>query len=865
MATLSMALCKGSSWLNPTKTALECYENVDRPSSVRNTSSSSSAKQISLAHCGSWKREPTKPHNLQLRSQVNAVGHALFAIAGIQQARHSDFGNPTNASRLWKQSHHQREVLHSDYTTEENTLCCQSNTTGSRRLKNLKRNIFYDAGVALHSVLLLKRSLNPNPLPLTIPGSSSTKLKKWELGVGAGEDLPAKYKDDDPLKELPQRRCGILLHPTSLPGAHGIGDLGNGAYKFIDWLKETGCTVWQVLPLVPPGRRGGEDGSPYAGADANCGNTLLISLESLVRDGLLEKADLPAPEPVKRMNSAKVAAAKDPLIMKAAAKLVNTSSGKLKEKLEKFRSDPNISSWLEEAALFAALDQATKAKTWWTWPSHLRDRDPNAMKAARKEHQGFINNFVAAQFLFQRQWQALHKYANDAGIKILGDMPIYVGGHSADVWAHRSLFDLDAKTGAPSSVSGVPPDAFSATGQLWGSPLYNWKEMAKDKYSWWATRLRRAYELYDEFRIDHFRGFAGYWAVPASAQNAITGKWKAGPGKAFFTAMKEAVGKKLDIVAEDLGIITPDVVALRKDLHAPGMAVLQFAYSDNSRNPNLPHNHEPDQVVYPGTHDNDTCIGWWKKATDQEKARVKKYLRFTHEDHVHWEFIRAAMASVAKTAIIPMQDLLGLDNNARMNIPATQAGNWGWRVGEADVFQTLTKEQKRLRKLLCRYNRLTHEFAEQCTAECKDVDSTRKSKREQSPSIGSAIDKSLQTLAAMGKSILGQVAKPDSPKDKDKTKEKEKESKPFEKLKETLREKAEKLKDVAKEKLKDDAEKLKEKPSEKGKDKPGKEKSEERPSEKGKDKPGKEKSKEKPSGKGKDKPGKDEGKDNKKK
>ncbi|KAG0571609.1 hypothetical protein KC19_VG026800 [Ceratodon purpureus] len=895
MSTLSTALCKGSSWLNPTKTGFECYENVERPSSlkVRNTSISS-AKQILLVHCGSWKQEFTKPHNYQLRSQINATSNVLVAITGIQQVRYSEFGKPTTISNIWKQSHHdQPEFLHSNCATEENALCYKSDVQRklkSLSLKNLKRVNFFltrDADVALHSVLSpkdnhtarmipglqpfynswysisdlinLKRSMNHIPLPLTIPGSSNNKLKKWELGVGVGEDLPAKYQENDPSKELPQRRCGILLHPTSLPGPHGIGDLGKDAYKFIEWLKETGCTVWQVLPLVPPGRRGGEDGSPYAGADANCGNTLLISLDCLVHDGLLDKADLPKPVPVKRMNCAKVAAAKDPLIMKAAAKLVSMSSGKLNEELAKFRNDPNISTWLEEAALFAAIDQATKATTWWTWPSHLRDRDPKAMKAARNEHKGFIDNFVAAQFLFQRQWQALHKYANDAGIRILGDMPFYVGGHSADVWAHRSLFELDPKSGAPTQVSGVPPDAFSATGQLWGSPLYNWKEMARDKYSWWATRLRRAYELYDEFRIDHFRGFAGYWAVPATAKNALSGKWKAGPGKAFFTAMKEAVGKKIDIIAEDLGVITSDVISLRKTLHAPGMAVLQFAYGNNSRNPHLLHNHEFDQVVYPGTHDNDTCVGWWKKATDKEKESAKKYLRFKKEDDVHWEFIRAATASVAKTTIIPMQDVMGLDNNSRMNIPATQAGNWGWRVGEADVFEKLCREKKRLRKFLCRYNRLTRELAVKCKAEKKEKQS--KPVPESDPHSGSK--SVLETLASTGKSILNQVAekvkpgdKPkdnkDKPKEKPKEKEKDKDPKHFEKLKETVKEKTvkpfEKMKDAAKEKLNAGKEKLQD-----GKEKllDGKEKL-------------KEKAKEKLIDKGKDK-GKDNGKDKKKK
>ena len=531
--------------------------------------------------------------------------------------------------------------------------------------------------------------------------------RNWALRVGVGEDLPDDYQDDDPLKRFPQRRCGILFHPTSLPGAYGIGELGKEAFFFLDWLKSTGCTVWQVLPLVPPGRKGGEDGSPYAGSDANCGNTSLISLDELVKEGLLEKADLPNTVPVKKIDYAAVAATKDPLVAKAAKKLLECScTAELRDDFERFRNCPRICAWLEDAALFAAIEQSIlDAKFWRNWPIPLRDRDPAALDAARHKHKDFITNFIGVQFLFQRQWHAVHKYANEAGIKVLGDMPMYVGAHSADVWAHRSLFMLDPETGAPSMVSGVPPDAFSPTGQLWGSPLYNWKEMAKDGYSWWTTRLRRASQLYDEFRIDHFRGFAGYWAIPASASSAKSGKWRAGPGLAFFTVVQEALGK-LDIIAEDLGVITGDVVALRKALNAPGMAVLQFGFGDDSRNPHLPHNHEFEQVVYPGTHDNETCVGWWKNASVKERDITKSYFRFHNEDDVHWEFIRGAIASNARTAIISMQDVMGLDNSARMNTPATQVGNWGWRIGETCAFQKLDKEKARLRELLLSFNRL---------------------------------------------------------------------------------------------------------------------------------------------------------------
>ncbi|BBN03946.1 4-alpha-glucanotransferase [Marchantia polymorpha subsp. ruderalis] len=572
---------------------------------------------------------------------------------------------------------------------------CRSCSQFGRILAPLKLSCRGNSSnIAVHSVVKGKKRMNAVGAPVVAP------IARY----APGDDLPEDYTEDDPTKTALERRAGILMHPTSLPGPYGIGELGDEALRFLDWLKAAGCTVWQVLPLVPPGRKSGEDGSPYAGQDANCGNTLLISLDELVKWGLLDRADLPRKIPVNRIDFDAVAKVKDPLLIKAGKALIKSDGG-LKEEMEKFRKTPSISAWLEEAALFAAIDSNIDANCWWEWPSELRDRNPKALDAARKKYKDYIDVFIAQQFLFQRQWKAIHKYANESGIRIIGDMPIYVGGHSADVWANRSSFMLDEDTGEPTMVSGVPPDAFSDVGQLWGSPLYNWRAMAKDNYKWWVMRMRRAYDLYDEFRIDHFRGLAGYWAVKAGEATALNGSWKVGPREPFFEAIKKNLGK-LDIIAEDLGIITSDVVALRRAIKAPGMAVLQFAFGSDPQNPHLPHNHEVDQVVYPGTHDNDTVLGWWLRITDEEKEAVKQYLRLTSDEDISWEFIGASLSSVARTVIVPMQDVLSLDNSARMNTPAVQAGNWGWRVGETGVFIKLAKEKDRLRALLKYYNRL---------------------------------------------------------------------------------------------------------------------------------------------------------------
>ncbi|XP_068332752.1 4-alpha-glucanotransferase, chloroplastic/amyloplastic-like [Pyrus communis] len=538
-----------------------------------------------------------------------------------------------------------------------------------------------------------------NPCPMKCSVLSPLAAK-----VGVGEDWPLDYGDMFPKADPSERRrAGVLLHPTSLRGPHGIGDLGEEAFRFVDWLHEGGCSLWQVLPLVPPGRKANEEGSPYSGQDANCGNTLLISLEELVKDGLLTKEELPKPIDSERVNYSTVADIKDPLITKAAERLIR-SEGELKSQLEDFRNDPDISSWLEDAAYFAAIDSSFNAFSWYEWPEPLKNRHLAALEEIYQNKQHFINVFIAEQFLFQRQWQKVRKYAQMKGISIMGDMPIYVGYHSADVWANKKHFLLN-RNGFPLQVSGVPPDAFSETGQLWDSPLYDWKSMEKEGFSWWIRRIRRAQNIYDEFRIDHFRGLAGFWAVPSEAKVATVGRWKAGPGKSFFDAISRAVGK-INIIAEDLGVITEDVIQLRKSIGAPGMAVLQFGFGSDAANPHLPHNHEPNQVVYTGTHDNDTIRGWWDVLKQEEKSNVLKYLSITEEDDISWELIKAALSSVARTAIIPMQDILRLGNSARMNIPATQFGNWGWRIPSSTSFDSLESETLQLRDMLSMYGRL---------------------------------------------------------------------------------------------------------------------------------------------------------------
>ncbi|KAG9131698.1 hypothetical protein Leryth_009437 [Lithospermum erythrorhizon] len=471
------------------------------------------------------------------------------------------------------------------------------------------------------------------------------------------------------------------------------------------------CHVKQVLPLVPPGKRA--EGSPYAGQDANCGNTLLISLEELVKDGLLMKHELPGPIDAERVDFSMAEKIKYPLIAKAAARLIS-SHGPLRSQLEQFQKDPNLTitcspGWLEDAAYFAAIDDTLNTFTWYDWPEPLKNRYLAALEEIYQSRKDFIDIFIAKQFLFQRQWHKVRKYAQMKAISIMGDMPIYVDYHSADVWANRKQFLLNGR-GFPLLVSGVPPDAFSDTGQLWGSPLYDWTAMEKMKYSWWTHRMRRAQDLFDEFRIDHFRGFAGALAALLNPQVG-------GPESLCSHCMFQDVGK-IKIIAEDLMYDTTTFLLLIIAFMAPPTILssliscrndrrqLRDGFGSDAENPHLPHNHEQNQVVYTGTHDNDTIRGWWEALPKEEKSNVRKYLGNIDESEISWEMILAALSSVAHTTIIPMQDVLGLGNSARMNIPATQFGNWSWRVPSSITFNSLNSEANRLQDLLATYGRL---------------------------------------------------------------------------------------------------------------------------------------------------------------
>eukprot|EP00882_Tetradesmus_deserticola_P006821 GHRQ01007183.1.p1 GENE.GHRQ01007183.1~~GHRQ01007183.1.p1 ORF type:complete len:567 (+),score=225.75 GHRQ01007183.1:276-1976(+) len=464
------------------------------------------------------------------------------------------------------------------------------------------------------------------------------------LGPAYGEDgnMPDWHKG---------RRAGVILHPTSLPGPYGIGELGQEAFRFIDWLHSAGMQVWQVLPLVPPDQ---EFYSPYSGLDTNCGNPLLIDLESLITEGLLEESDRPAAMPDGDVQFAEVAAAKQPLLQKAAATLLTSPKfAGLRQLMAEFRA---ANSWIEDSALFDALRQREDlaGMPWWEWPDALRCRKDSALQEAHTQFKQHIDEFVAVQFLFDRQWRAVKVYANAKGVKIIGDMPIYVGGQSADVWANQHLFELNEETCAPDNVSGVPPDAFSATGQLWGSPLYRWQAHEAEGYKWWAHRMARALQLYDETRIDHFRAFAGYWSVEATEETAMNGSWCVGPGIGLFQALNAQLGA-VPILAEDLGVITTDVVNLRQQIGAPGMVVLQFAWGGGTNNVHLPHMHYENSFCYPGTHDNETAVGWFAdSANAQDKKYMKAYLGSDGSD-IAWDFIRAAMASVSNTSVIMMQ------------------------------------------------------------------------------------------------------------------------------------------------------------------------------------------------------------------
>jgi len=472
------------------------------------------------------------------------------------------------------------------------------------------------------------------------------------------------------------RTSGILLHPTSLPGPFGIGDLGPAAHGFIDFLAAAGQGLWQVLPLGPTGF----GDSPYQCASSFAGNPLLISPERLLEWGWIEAADLEHPLlPADRVDFGAVRAWKRTLLGLAWKSFLARASQADREDLARFREHHR--DWLEDYALYTAIKLEHGMRPWTEWPEPLALREPKALASWAKAQRERIERQVFVQYLFFRQWSELRRYAHERGVHLVGDVPIFVAHDSGEVWTHREWFELDAH-GHPTVIAGVPPDYFSATGQRWGNPLYRWSALAESGYRFWVDRLRHVLEMTDLVRVDHFRGFAGYWEIPASEATAIKGRWVPGPGMDLFEALKSALGEDLPLIAEDLGVITPDVEALRDGLGLPGMAILQFAFEDTSggfgRSEFLPHNHRRALAVYTGTHDNNTLLGWWATLDPTLQHHARLYLN-SNGLELQWDFIRAALASVADLAFFPMQDLLGLGPEACMNRPGTSAGNWVWR------------------------------------------------------------------------------------------------------------------------------------------------------------------------------------------
>jgi 4-alpha-glucanotransferase len=479
---------------------------------------------------------------------------------------------------------------------------------------------------------------------------------------------------------LNQRAAGLLLHLTSLPGPHGIGDFGPGAYAFVDWLQAAGQRVWQWLPTTPIG----PGNSPYQSVSAFAGSPLMVALEPLVARGWLASPVVPSPGfDAQRVDFERVGPWR--LAQLRAAYAGYAARATTDERAAMAAWAQGQAAWLNDYTLFMALESAHAGKPWWQWDAGLRTRDPKALTSARDAHAEEVDFWCFVQWCFDEQGASLKRYARERGVFILGDLPIFVAHHSADCWARPDLYLLDDDF-QPTVVAGVPPDDLGPQGQRWGNPLYRWDRMAADSYAWWVARVRRALEQADAFRIDHFRGFAGYWEIPARAPTAQEGRWVTGPGKPLFDAIQRALasrGEALPIVAEDLGIITDDVHALRDALGLPGMKILQFAFGGDAAQAYLPHHHHANSVVYTGTHDNDTTVGWWRGASPAQRRYAGTYLACSDHD-VHWAMIRAAMNSVASLAIVPLQDVLGLGSEHRLNTPGTMgAHNWSWRFESA--------------------------------------------------------------------------------------------------------------------------------------------------------------------------------------
>ncbi|MCU1304149.1 MAG: 4-alpha-glucanotransferase [Candidatus Sulfotelmatobacter sp.] len=500
-------------------------------------------------------------------------------------------------------------------------------------------------------------------------------------------------------------RCsGILLHITSLPGGHGIGDLGSSAYEFADFLTDSGQKIWQVLPLSPTGY----GDSPYQCFSAFAGNPLFIDLADLGQQDLLTAQDLAnAPSfPEEHIEYERVIDFKLGLLRKAAHTFLADSGQADRRAFDTFCQQN--SDWLDDYALFMACKTVYKNAAWSHWDHDIRHRDPSAVKEWQTKLSSETEVHKFAQFEFFRQWEKLRTHCSHRGIKIMGDIPIYVAHDSADVWAHPELFRLDDQ-GNPEAVAGVPPDYFSATGQLWGNPLYRWDVSARSGHRWWIDRVRASLKLFDLVRLDHFRGFEAYWEVLAGSPTAAGGRWEKGPGAEFFQTLQTEL-KELPFIAENLGVITPEVEALRKQFGFPGMSLLQFAFGNDPQGPSFrPHNYSPELVAYTGGHDNDTTVGWWTSSGTGESTRSAQDIRNEHDftraylnfrdEPVNWVFIRTVLASVANVAIIPLQDVLGLGSNARMNLPGTLRGNWKWRYKPKALTKEITEQLRRLTTL----------------------------------------------------------------------------------------------------------------------------------------------------------------------
>lgn len=482
-----------------------------------------------------------------------------------------------------------------------------------------------------------------------------------------------------------QRRAGVLLHPTSLPGNYGSGDLGHDAYRFVEFLQECGFSVWQMLPLGPTH----EDGSPYQSLSAHAGNPLLISIDWLIDRGWLSLQKITVVPGSNEYRRLCLSAAFDGFVKNAGADW--------KKRLNEFCQQQQ--SWLDDYALFMAIKHKHYGKSWTQWPDTLRARDKKAIKLATRELTHDIARIEFEQFVFFTQWHEIREYARQRGVLMFGDMPIFVAHDSADVWAHRNNFMLDA-TGKPVFVAGVPPDAFSDTGQRWGNPLYAWAAMQSDAFKWWQARFKTQLELFDLIRIDHFRGFEACWQIPAQELTAMQGAWVTVPGRDLLNVVCKAF-PDLVLVAEDLGVITPEVEALRRDFALPGMKILQFAFGGGADNPYLPHNHELLSVVYTGTHDNDTTLGWIHSMPAAVRQHLQKYSGCNDLDEIQTlkHVIVMALASVARLAILPMQDILELNTQHRMNMPGTTEGNWRWRFDWQQLQPEMRQEMQQLLQL----------------------------------------------------------------------------------------------------------------------------------------------------------------------